>query len=98
MEDRRGSLTPLQLASLDLMITAAQSRSLSLEDVVSDDDQAQAQAQRVAGMWEARHGGLEFSHHDREVLSRIRELASTLESQVTLGQLVEMRGQALSGQ
>lgn len=95
----RGALSPLQLASLDLMITSAQSRGLSFDDVLEDDnEQAEAQAERVEAMWEARHGGLEISDHDREVLARIRELASTLESGVTLGQLVEMRGQALRRQ
>ncbi len=89
------SLTPRELASLDLMITAAQQRGVGLNDIASDDDEAEAHADRVEAMWEARHGGIEFSEHDREVLRQIRDLASTLESQVTLGQLIELRAEAV---
>jgi hypothetical protein len=93
--ESRSSLTPRELASLDLMITAAQQRGVAMDDIASDDDEAEAQADRVEGMWEARHGGLEFSDHDREVLSQIRELASSLETRATLGQLIELRAEAV---
>jgi hypothetical protein len=95
--ESRSYLTPVELASLDLMITAAQVKGVRLDDVLSDDDeeQAQAQADRVMAMWDARHGGIEFSDHDREVLTQIRELAATLETKVTLGQLVELRAEAM---
>ena len=93
--ESRSSLTPMELASLDLMITAAQQRGVAMGGIASDDDEAEAQADRVEGMWEARHGGIEFSHHDREVLAQIRDLASSLETRVTLGQLIELRAEAV---
>ena len=91
----RSSLTPKELASLDLMITAAQQRGVAMQDIASDDDEAEAHADRVEAMWEARHGSLEFSDRDREVLAQIRDLSSSLESQVTLGQLIELRAEAV---
>jgi hypothetical protein len=95
MEHRSNrSLSARELASLDLMITAAQQRGLSWDDIASDDDEAEAQAERVEAMWEARHGGIEFSDHDRVVLEQIRSLARSLESKVTLAQLLDLRAEA----
>jgi len=93
--ESHSSLTPRELASLDLMITTAQQRGIAMDDIASDDDEAEAHADRVEGMWEAGHGGIEFSHHDREVLSQIPDLARSLETRVMLGQLVELRAEAV---
>lgn len=93
--ESRSSLTPRELASLDLMITAAQQRGVALDGIASDDDEAEAHADKAEAMWEARHGGIEFSDHDREVLAQIRDLARSLETQVTLGQLIELRAEAV---
>lgn len=96
---RDASLSAVELASLDLFITVAQSRGLGMDDRLDNtQEQAEAQADRVEAMWEARHGGLTFSDHDREVLGQIRELASTIENSPTLGQLIELRAEALRGQ
>jgi hypothetical protein len=48
-------------------------------------------------MWETRHGGIDVSAHDRELLARIRELAAQLEVAPTLGQLVQLRAEAVRG-
>ncbi|MET0842936.1 MAG: hypothetical protein ABWY23_03755 [Mycetocola sp.] len=93
--EARSSLTPKELASLDLMITAAQQRGVGLDSIASDDDEAEAHADRAEAMWEARHGGIEFSDRDREVLAQIRDLAGSLETRVTLGQLIELRAEAV---
>ncbi|GAA3673049.1 hypothetical protein GCM10023081_09260 [Arthrobacter ginkgonis] len=97
--DRESSLNSAQLASIDLLIAIAQQNGLSLEDrLEKTQEQAEAQADRVEAMWEARHGGLEITEHDLQVIGKIRELAATLESSVTLKQLIELRDEALKSQ
>jgi hypothetical protein len=92
------SLTITELMSLDMLITVAQKRGRSLDDRLSStEEQAEAMAEVHEAMWEARHGGLELSDHDREIFTKIRELASNLEIAPTLGELIELRGQALQG-
>ena len=95
---QNAGLSHVELLSLDLLIAVAQERGRSFDDAVDNtEEQAQAQADRVQAQWEARHGGITFSDRDREVISKIRELASTLESAPTLGELIELRGKALQG-
>jgi len=92
------TLSPVELASLDLLITVAQSRGLSLEDrVTNTQEQAEAQAEHAEAMWEARHGSLDYVETDRETLRRVRELSVGLETAPTLGQLLELRAQAVRG-
>lgn len=92
----RASLSAGELATLDLMITAAQQRGIGLHEVADDnEDLAEAQMAMVEARWEARHGGMLYSEHDREVLGRIRELAATLETHQTLGELIELRAEAV---
>jgi hypothetical protein len=93
------SLTITELMSLDMLITVAQKRGRSLDDRLSStEEQAEGMAEVHEAMWEARHGGLELSDHDREIFAKIRELASNLEIAPTLGELIELRGQALRGE
>ncbi|GAA1745209.1 hypothetical protein [Nostocoides vanveenii] len=92
-------LNPAELASLDLLITVAQQRGRQLDEVVKrTEEHADAMVDVHEAMWEARHGGLVITEHDREILGRMRELASELELTPTLSQRVEMRGRMLSGQ
>ena len=73
------TLSPAELASLDLLITVAQSRGLSLDDrVTKTEEQAEAQMQMAEAMWEARHGGLDYVETDRETLRRVREVSADL--------------------
>jgi hypothetical protein len=89
------SFTMVELMSLDMLITVAQKRGRSLDDRLSStEEQAEAMAEVHEAMWEARHGGLELSDKDREIFAQIRELANSLEIAPTLGELVELRGQA----
>ena len=98
MNDNAG-LAAAELASLDLLITVAQLRGRGLDDrVTKNEEQAQAQMDHAVAMYDARHGGLEFSQRDREILRQIGELASELEVAPTLGQLIEMRGEAVRSQ
>ena len=95
MNDDTG-LGAAELASLDLLITVAQQRGRGLGDpVTKDEEQAQAHMDLAVAMYDARHGGLEFSDRDREIIRQIGELAASLELAPTLGQLIEMRGEAV---
>jgi hypothetical protein len=81
-------LTIRELASLDAVITAAQARGLTLADRVT----------KMTDYTEALidvHHGIEISRPDREILGRMRELASQLEMAPTLSQLIEARGEAV---
>jgi uncharacterized cupin superfamily protein len=92
----RNALGPVELAHLDALITAAQARGLGPDDrVTKTQDQADAQMDIHEAMWEARHGGLELSEQDREVVAQIRQLAGRLEIAPTLGQLIELRAEAV---
>lgn len=60
--DRESSLNAAQLVSMDLLIAIAQQNGMSLEDRLDKtQEQAEAQADRVEAMWEARHGGWEVT-------------------------------------
>ena len=81
-------LSAVELASLDLMITAAQQRGLSVADKVAKTvDQADVHAAHA----EAHAKGIDLSAHDRRIVEQIRELASQLEAAPTLGELIEAR-------
>jgi hypothetical protein len=89
-------LSHVELLSLDLLIAVAQQRGRSFDEAVRNtEEQAQAQADAAQARWEARHGGLSIVERDKEVVAQIRRLAATLESAPTLGQLIEMRAEAL---
>jgi hypothetical protein len=94
--NREQGLNALELASLDLLISIAQARGRGFDDrLESVTEQTEALVEVHEAMWEARHGGLELSERDRETIVRIGELAASLEIAPTLGQLIEMRGEAL---
>lgn len=96
MSNRTAKLGPAQIASLDAVITAAQQKGRGFDDrLVKHEEQGEQMAEVHMAMWEARHGGLEMSDHDRIVLSKVKDLMSTLEMEPTLGQLLTMRGQAV---
>ncbi len=90
------SLTLAELLSLDALISVAQQRGRSLNDRLSStEEQAEAMAEVHEAMWEARHGGLELSAKDKVIITQIHDLAKKLEISPTLGQLIELRGEAL---
>jgi hypothetical protein len=77
---------------LDGLITFAQSKGYTVDD---DDDPPSGAAETV----EARHDGIIrlLEAYDRDVVTRIREVAQTLDGPSTLRELVELRGRALQG-
>lgn len=81
-------LTALELASLDLLITAAQQRGLSGTDLVAKTvDTADVHALHA----EAHAKGIDLSVHDRRIFQQIRDLASQLETAPTLDELFAAR-------
>jgi hypothetical protein len=85
-------LTPLELASLDLTITAMQASGAVLGDQSRDDNPREQMAEALA---ELHMHGFPLSEHDRERVAEIRRLASQLESRTTLENLIQVRGSAL---
>jgi hypothetical protein len=95
MKENTG-LSLAELLLLDALISVAQKRGRSLNDRLrSAEEQAESMAEVHMEMWEARNGGLELSARDRRIIAQIRELAGRLEIAPTLGQLIELRGEAL---
>jgi hypothetical protein len=85
---RKLSLTALELASLDLLITAAQQRGLSGKDPVARTvDTADIHALHA----EAHAKGIEISTHDKAIFKQIRDLASRLETAPKLDDLIAAR-------
>jgi hypothetical protein len=85
---RKLRLTALELANLDLLITAAQQKGLSGADLVAKTvDTADVHALHA----EAHAKGLEISPHDKGIFRQIRDLASKLEMTATLDDLIAAR-------
>ena len=83
------SLRVSQLASIDALLTGAQSRGLG----VSDRFKTSITDAQSAATPDAHHPLFDLSQHDVEILERIRQLAAELEHETTVGELVEIRGQ-----
>lgn len=95
----RQTLSIAEIMTLDTLITVAQQRGRGLHDrVVKTEEQAQAQADLHQAMWDARHGGIEISEHDRVTIRKMRELAATLEMSPSLETLLAIRAEAVRGQ
>jgi len=88
--DRKRGLTGAELASLDAIITIAQARGQGIADRV--------QYVTDACLATVHDGFFPLNPHDQEIIRKIRDLAATLEIAPTLGELIEMRGEALRAQ
>jgi len=89
--DRRFTLGELHL--LDGLISVLQEGGARLNDKFTSHEDACCGA--IAATAQEDGNRFRFSARDREILVRIRELESQLESTPTLGQLVELRGELL---
>lgn len=107
MKDRRGlsdrALTTVELAAIDLAITAKQAAGFKLGRIAEDDDddpqaqQAEGRAEAFHAAWEERHGGLEARLDDKVVLRQIVDLSAQLSERASLATLVALRGEVMSG-
>ena len=89
--DRR--LTVGELHLLDGLISVLQEGGVRLDDKITSREDACCGAITATAQDDGNR--FRFSVRDREILVRIRELESQLESVPTLGQLVEIRGELL---
>ncbi len=92
--DAPGRLTALELAAIDLTITALQAAGHSINGVTKDDNPREQYAEAFAAL----HGGLvELTGRDREIIGQMKELAGQLSSRVTLPGLLEARARIVRG-
>jgi hypothetical protein len=89
--ERRLSIGELKL--LDGLISVLQEGGVRLTDSIITREDGCCGA--IAATAHEDGDRFRFSARDREILARIRELESQLESAPTLGQLVELRGELL---
>jgi hypothetical protein len=94
-EDRAPTrLGHLELAAIDLTITALEAAGHQPNDVSKDDNPRQ----QMAEAWlDAHHPTLEINERDREILTQIKSLAGQLSSRTSLPELLEARGKVVQG-
>ena len=94
-QDNGGSrLDHLELAAIDLTITALQAAGHTLEDAAKSDNPREMWAE---GWADAHHPFVELTERDREIIAQIKELAGQLSSRTSLPELIQARGQILRG-
>ena len=90
--DRR-ALGHVELAAIDLTITAMQASGLRVgQDLTKDDNPRQQMAEAWA---DAHHPFVDLTGRDREIVEEIKRLAGQLESRVTLQKLIDARAQVV---
>jgi hypothetical protein len=91
---KESGLTHLELAAIDLTITALQAAGHTIHDVARDDNPREQWAQAVA---DAHAGFIEVTERDREIIAQIKTLASQLSARTSLTELLEARGKLVQG-
>lgn len=92
-DSQRFSLTPGELAVLDALIAVGQQIGIGIDTLDDDDCDAHA-TEGAAETVEARHDGVIYRYLEHEILPRLRELSSQIDSEATLRRLIELRGAA----
>ncbi|RPF26230.1 hypothetical protein [Georgenia muralis] len=95
MDPKDDRLSLGELRHLDGLITILEEQGLAVDDVIITGEDGCCGAIAATAHENDRFAS---SVHDREILARIRELESQLESAPTLGELIELRGRALRPQ
>jgi hypothetical protein len=91
---KKSRLGHLELAAIDLTITALEAAGYTIHDVAKDDNPREQMAQAWA---DAHHPLTELTDRDREIINQIKELAGQLSSRTTLPELLEARGKIVQG-
>ena len=86
---KKGRLSHVELAALDLTITALQAAGQVI-DGGKDDDPRQQMVEATLDLH-----GLPLTQQDREIVKQIKGLASQLSSRTTLAELLKMRAKAV---
>ncbi len=92
--EKKSRLAYLELAAIDLTITAMERAGKKVGDVSKDDNPREQQAEAVAAMHQPF---VELSERDREIVAKIRDLASQLSSRTSLQELLIARGKIVQG-
>ena len=82
------SLTPSQLAFIDTLITKAQQKGYSSQEVLTPPNTTET-------LTDAHKPYFLISEHDERIIGQIRDLASQMEFSVTLSRLMELRAEAV---
>jgi hypothetical protein len=85
-------LSHLELATIDLTITALQIAGHNIDDRAKDDNPRQQMAE---GWADAHHPLIELTERDREIIKQIKLLAGQLSGRTTLPELLTARGEIL---
>jgi hypothetical protein len=93
-EGKKSRLTHLELAALDLTITAMQAAGNTVSDVAKDDNPREQWAEAWA---DAHRPFIELSERDLEIIKQIKVLASQLSSRTSLPELINARGKVVQG-
>lgn len=93
-DQKKSKLTHLELAAIDLTITALQAAGHTIDDVNRNDNPHEMQAQAVA---DAHHPFIELTERDREIITQIKTLAGQLSSRTSLSDLLKARGKLVQG-
>jgi hypothetical protein len=93
-EEKKSRLTHVELAALDLTITALQAAGRKIDEVAKDDNPRE----QMAEAWlDAHHPFVEISERDREIIAQIKVLAGQLRSRTSLPELLKVRGKIVQG-
>jgi hypothetical protein len=91
---RKGQLGHLELAAIDLTITALEGAGHTIHDTARDDNPREQMAEAWA---DAHHPLIDLDEHDREIITQIKDLAGQLSSRTSLPELLEARGKIVQG-
>lgn len=83
------SLTPVELAAIDLTITALQAHGHTIDDIAKNDNPREMMAEAWA---DAHHPLIELNERDLAIIAQIKELAGQLGSRTSLRDLTVARG------
>lgn len=93
-QEKKSRLMPVELAAIDLTITALQAAGRKIDDVAKDDNPRQQMAEAWA---DAHHPTVELTERDREIIAQIKVLAGKLSSRTSLPELLKARGKIVQG-
>jgi hypothetical protein len=91
---KKSKLAYLELAAIDLTITAMERAGKKVGDVSTDDNPREQWAEAFG---DAHHPFIELSERDREIVGKIRVLASQLSSHTSLQELLIARSKIVQG-
>lgn len=93
-EGKKSGLTHLELAALDLTITAMQAAGKTINDTVSNDNPREQWAEAWA---DAHRPFVELTENDQKIIKQMKVLAGQLSSRTSLPELINARGKVVQG-